>query len=97
MGDADRDTERRAALRSTDDLLEILEVLNLKDARQAPRAVLEALARLGVPDPGGHTIAELISIVLDRQRRYLRAGGAGAERRMPSGSTPAGAPTDRRR
>ena len=95
MSQTARDAERRAALRLTDDILEELEQLNLEDAAGVPEPLTEALRRIGVEDPRRHTLPQLISIVLDKQRRYLRGGGAGPERRMPS-ATSATSAADRR-
>ena len=69
---------RRWVLRHLDDLLGELEQANLEGARTASSATCDKLSNDGLTHPEAYSIAELIEIVFQTQRRFLRpASGIG--------------------
>ena len=65
------DRERRSSLRRLDDILDELEQLNLHDRTELPQPVAESLVLLGVEDPYGSSIPQLIERVWAMQQPYL--------------------------
>lgn len=69
---------RRWVLHHLDDLLGELEQANLEDAGEASSITCAKLSRDGLSHPEAYTIPELIEIVFETQRRFLRpASGVG--------------------
>jgi hypothetical protein len=79
--------ERRIGLRRRDDVLGALEELNLREAVEIPTSLKQKLREVGIP-LRGHSISELIDLVLGSQEDYLLK-----ERR--TGRPRRGAPTER--
>jgi hypothetical protein len=65
------DNERRSSLRRLDDILDTLEQLNLHDRTELKQNLAEALVLLGVDDPYGIPIPQLIERVWAMQQPYL--------------------------
>jgi hypothetical protein len=65
------DNERRSSLRRLDDILDTLEQLNLHDRTELTQNLAEALVLLGVDDPYGIPIPQLIERVWAMQQPYL--------------------------
>lgn len=65
------DKERRSSLRRLDDILDALEQLNLHDRTELTESLAESLVLLGVDDPYGATIPQLIERVWAMQQPYL--------------------------
>jgi hypothetical protein len=65
------DKERRSSLRRLDDILDELEQLNLHDRTELPHNIAESLVLLGVDDPFGIPIPQLIERVWAMQQPYL--------------------------
>jgi hypothetical protein len=63
--------ERRSRLRRLDDLLEALEVLNLNDTTLLPPVVGERLVELGIENPEGRSLPDLIELVWKEQEKFL--------------------------
>ena len=69
---------RRWVLRHLDELLGELEQANLEGARRAFPITCDKLSSDGLTHPETYTIAELIEVVFETQRRFLRpASGIG--------------------
>jgi len=85
------ETERRSNLRRLDDLLEALERLNLRDARELPAAVRQRLELEGIAVEPGVTFTRLIELVWAVQERYLidlKADRRRGSRRASESSVP---------
>jgi hypothetical protein len=65
------DKERRSSLRRLDDILDALEQLNLHDRTELTESLAESLVLLGVEDPYGVTIPQLIERIWAMQQPYL--------------------------
>ena len=65
------DKERRSSLRRLDDILDTLEQLNLHDRTELTQSLAESLVLLGVEDPYGIAIPQLIERVWAMQQPYL--------------------------
>ena len=65
------DKERRSSLRRLDDILDALEQLNLHDRTELTEDLAESLVLLGVDDPYGLPIPQLIERVWAMQQPYL--------------------------
>ena len=65
------DKERRSSLRRLDDILDALEQLNLHDRTELTEDLAESLVLLGVDDPYGIAIPQLIERVWAMQQPYL--------------------------
>ncbi len=65
------DKERRSSLRRLDDILDALEQLNLHDRTELTEGLAESLVLLGVDDPYGIAIPQLIERVWAMQQPYL--------------------------
>jgi len=65
------DKERRSSLRRLDDILDALEQLNLHDRTELTESLAESLVLLGVEDPYGVTIPQLIERIWAMQQLYL--------------------------
>ncbi len=65
------DQERRQRLRRLDDILETLEQLNLHDRTELSDVIAERLIRLGVEEPWGIPVPQLIERVWAMQQPYL--------------------------
>ena len=65
------DKERRSSLRRLDDILDALEQLNLHDRTELTEGLAESLVLLGVDDPYGLPIPQLIEKVWAMQQPYL--------------------------
>src|SRR5712692_5718172 len=65
------DKERRSSLRRLDDILDALEQLNLHDRTELTESLAESLVLLGVDDPYGLPIPQLIEKVWAMQQPYL--------------------------
>jgi hypothetical protein len=62
--------ERRAGLRRLDDILGALEELNIREEGVIPTSLKQKLREEGVPVQG-HTISDLIDLVLGSQEPFL--------------------------
>ncbi len=85
------ETERRSNLRRLDDILEALERLNLRDARELPAAVRQRLEQEGIVVEPGVTFTRLIELVWAAQERYLidlKADRRRGSRRAPESNVP---------
>lgn len=76
---------RRWVLRHLDDLLGELEQANLEGAGGASPVTCDKLSSDGLSHPEAYTIPELIEIVFQTQRRFLRPP-SGAGRPAPWGA-----------
>ncbi|HSS93519.1 MAG TPA: hypothetical protein VLR46_05955 [Candidatus Dormibacteraeota bacterium] len=65
------DKERRSSLRRLDDILDALEQLNLHDRTELTEDLAESLVLLGVEDPYGIPIPQLIERIWAMQQPYL--------------------------
>jgi hypothetical protein len=65
------DKERRGSLRRLDDILDALEQLNLHDRTELTEHLAESLVLLGVEEPYGIPIPQLIERVWAMQQPYL--------------------------
>jgi hypothetical protein len=65
------DKERRSSLRRLDDILDALEQLNLHDRTELTEGLAESLVLMGVEDPYGIPIPQLIERVWAMQQPYL--------------------------
>src|SRR5260370_36689402 len=71
MAERGNDKERRARLRRPDASLGALEQLNLHDRTELTESLAESLVLLGVDDPYGLPIPQLIEKVWAMQQPYL--------------------------
>src|SRR5258707_12290336 len=65
------DKERRSSLRRLDDILDALEQVNLHDRTALTESLAESLVLLGVADPYGLPIPQLVEKVWAMQQPYL--------------------------
>ncbi len=85
------ETERRSNLRRLDDLLEVLERLNLRDATELPPPIRQRLEKEGIAVEPGVTFTQLIELVWAVQERYLidlKADRRKGSRRAREGTLP---------
>ena len=73
------ESERRASLRELDELLDALEQLNLKDARDLSDAVRGKLRKAGIKSEAGDDVTALIEKVWAEQEQFLSESAQGVE------------------
>jgi hypothetical protein len=73
------ESERRAHLRELDELLDALEQLNLKDARDLPDRLRSQLRKVGIKFEAGDDVTGLIEKVWVQQEQFLSSSVPAAE------------------
>jgi hypothetical protein len=74
------ESERRTRLHELDSILDGLERLNLRDAKELPASLRERLHDIGVEAGPRSNVTKLIERVWELQEQFLRSGGSSESR-----------------
>jgi hypothetical protein len=79
------ESDRREKLRDLDDILDALELLNLRDLSTLPQGLRNRLREVGLDAPARANVTELIERVWELQEKFLSSAVQSSE---PSSTTP---------
>ena len=75
-----KESERRTHLHELDSILDALERLNLRDAKELPASLRERLHDLGVEAGPRSNVTKLIERVWEMQEQFLRSASSAENR-----------------